>query len=260
MHIPSTGSDVPAVSRAIRLLETIGAAELPLTLAELTAILGYPKSSLLGICVTLVRGGFLRRSEDGRYTLGARLVGLAHSYLASSTITSHFFETWDALDAMPGETVVLSVLDGTDVVYVACRNGTQGLTFSYRIGMRLPASCTASGKAILSTLAPGALERVFRGKPLQLLTPKSLRDVEALQADLQLVRERGYAVDEQAVREGMCCIGAPIFEQPGGSAAAAVAVSLLSAEFRAPEKRAQAIETVTRFADELTRRLCGSVR
>ena len=251
---------MPAVSRAIGILEAVSRAERPVSLAELTNSLGYPKSSLLGICLTLVNGGLLERTEHGRYALGTRVVGLAHSYLASSKITSRFLETWDALGAMPEETVVLSVLDGADVVYVACRNGTQGLSLNYRIGMRLPATCTASGKAILSTLAPAALERLFLGRSLEQLTPSSITTFAALQADLEVVRERGYAISEEAVRGGISCVGAPIFEQAGSSATGAVALGLLSAELRLPEKQAQVIQTVTQFASDLTRRLGGGAR
>jgi DNA-binding IclR family transcriptional regulator len=250
-------ASVPAVNRAIAVLDAIAAASEPSSLAALTSMLGYPKSSLLGICNTLVSGGLLQRTKPGHFRLGSRIVGLAHAYLSKSNVTELFFETWDALDALRGETVVLSVLDGAEVVYVACRNGTQGLTFNYRIGMRLPASCSASGKAMLSTLPRQTVEELFSATALRQLTPHSLLTFDALSKELDTVRKRGFAIDDQEVREGMCCIGAPIFEMSGNVASAAIAMSLLSGEFKSKEKYDKAVEIVTRFADELSRRLGG---
>jgi DNA-binding IclR family transcriptional regulator len=250
-------SAVPAVSRAIAVLEAIAASDDSPSLAELTAKLGFPKSSLLGICNTLVMGGLLQRSDRGQFRLGARIVGLAHAYLSDSNTTEHFFETWDALGGLRAETVVLSALDGTEVVYLACRNGSQGLTLNYRIGMRLPASCSASGKAILSTLPPPAVKKLFAGATLPRLTPNSLRTLPALTRELERVRKRGYAIDDQEVREGMCCLAAPIFDASNTTASGAVAVSLLSSEFASKTKYAAAVATLTRFASDLTRRLGG---
>lgn len=244
------------MKRAVAILDAVSAADEPLTLAQVTVRLGLPKSSVLAICTTLADAGLLQRTAAGRYALGTRVVGLAHAYLAKSNLTAHFLDAWDALGALPEETVVLSVLEGTDVVYVACRNGSQGLTFNYRIGMRLPAACSASGKAMLSTLSDDELLRRFTDRPLAALTPRSVTDVATLRDELAAVRKRGYAIDDEEVREGMCCIGAPIFEEPRRPAAAAVAVSMLKAEFASP-KRERAIATVTAFARDLSQRLGG---
>lgn len=244
------------MERAVAVLEAIGAGRSPQTLASLTAQLGLPKSSLLGICNTLTKAGLLQRNEFGAFWLGRRLVDLSHAYLSKTNTATHFLEAWEALKILPEETVVLSALEGADVVYIACQNGTHGLTFNYRIGMRLPASCTASGKAMLSTLPPAAIDSLFGNAALLRLTAKSVKNLEALRRDLASAQRRGYAIDKEETREGMCCIGAPVFSVPNAPATVAIAISMLKAEF-GTAKRDKVIETVLTLARNLSERLGG---
>jgi DNA-binding IclR family transcriptional regulator len=245
---------VPAVQRAIAILRAVASARDAVTLAELTSLVPIPKSSALGICATLVRGGLLQRS-DGRYRLGAQVVTLANSYLIKSDATIEFAATWEALPVKPEETVVLSVLDESEVVYVACRGGTGPLTFNYRIGMRLPASCSASGKALLSTLPPHELERLFAGRPFPALTAQSVTSLAALLAELEATRRRGYALDIEEVRDGMCCVGVPVVDA-SGTAVAALGITTLKVDFT-PQHQAVMVERVRAIAQALSDRLCG---
>ncbi|GAC1593179.1 MAG: IclR family transcriptional regulator BlcR [Candidatus Velthaea sp.] len=246
---------VPAVERAIAILAALAAAPEPLGLAALAAHLQLPKSSVLGLCGTLAKNGLLQRNADRTYRLGVRLVDFAHAYLAKLDITSEFVQTLDTLTEMSRETIVLSVLDGANVVYVACRNGTHGLSLNYRIGMRLPASCTASGKAQLSTLPSATLDALLPEDPLETLTRHSLKTRDALGTDLAATRERGFALDNEETREGMCCVGAPV-RNAEGRAVAAVAISLLKIEYETDAYHA-AVDAVRRLATELSRRLAA---
>ena len=246
--------NVPAVMKASQVLDALAASREPLALAELTRRLGLPKSSVLGLCNTLARTGLATRHADGRYSLGVRLVDLAHAYLAGVDLTREFGAALDETGAFARDGVVLAVLDGADVVYVGCRQGEVPLGVSYRIGMRLPACCTATGKALLSSLPDGRLAELYEGAALPRLTAHSLADFAALMDDIRHVRERGCAIDDQETREGMMCIGAPVFDAVNAHAAAAVAVSML----RWPEDKRRelaAAEEVRRFAQVLSRRL-----
>ncbi|GAC1412114.1 MAG: IclR family transcriptional regulator BlcR [Candidatus Velthaea sp.] len=254
-RVPARG--VPAVERAIAILDALATASEPLGLAALAARLRLPKSSVLGLCVTLARSGLLQRNADRTYRLGVRLVDFAHAYLAKLDITTEFVQILDTLEDMSRETIVLSVLDGADVVYVACRNGTHGLSLNYRIGMRLPASCTASGKAQLSALPRAAIDALLPDDPLETLTRHSLATLDALRADLAATRERGFALDNEETREGMCCVGAPVVDAEG-RAVAAVAISLLKIEYDT-ETYHRAVDAVRRLAIALSRRLAARV-
>jgi DNA-binding IclR family transcriptional regulator len=245
---------VPAVARAIRVLDAVAAAEKPLSLSRLQEALSLPKSTLHGLCATLVQGGLLRRSPDGTYQLGLRVMDLAHAFVARTELAVDFAEAWEALAVLPDETFILSVLDGADVVYVACRNGRKPLGLNFRIGMRLPAACTASGKSMLSTIAKDDVSALLRAAGFRRLTRASVRSLAMLHRQLDEVRRRGFAMDDEETRNGMLCFGAPVFDAHGAAAIAGVAVSLLKAE-ASSTRRVAAADAVVRFAAMLSKRL-----
>lgn len=254
--LPKGGS--PALFKAVQVLDALAAAGEPLSLAALTHRLGLPKSSLLSLCTALCETGLARRTERGSYEMGSRILDFAHAYLRTTDITKEFVRAWEEMGEMSDEGVVLAVLDGADAVYVGCRNGSRPLGVTYRIGMRLPASCTATGKALLASLPESQIRQLYRGLTLPVLSPRSHVSVKSLQADLEGVRLRGYAIDNEETREGMVCIGVPVFDAGAGQAVAAVAISTLKAE--GPEHQRQVTETVVRLADILTRRMGGPAR
>ena len=249
---------VPSVLKAVQILDLLAGSREPMTLADLTQRLTLPKSSVLALCTTLTRTGLVHRAGSGAYHLGTHLVDLAHAYLANLDLTREFASIWDSLAMLPGEGVVLAVQNGRDVVYVACRNGNLPLGVTYRIGMRLPANCSATGKALLSTLPDEQIRALFRGAPLRRLTPRSHKTLKALLADLAEARARGYAIDDEEVQEGMCCIGAPVFDSSGSHAIAAVAVSTLKRPDDA-QREHPAIRAVLEFSRVLSKRLGANV-
>jgi IclR family transcriptional regulator, blcABC operon repressor len=245
---------VPSVIKAVQILDTLADSRDPMTLAELTGRLLLPKSSVLALCTSLARTGLVHRLDNGSYQLGTHLVDLAHAYLSNIDLTKEFALTWDALAMLPGEGVVLAVQDGRDVVYIACRNGNLPLGVTYRIGMRLPSNCTATGKALLATLPDEQVRALYRGAPLQQLTANSHKTLKALLADLNSVRQQGYAIDDEEVREGMRCIGAPVFDSSGSHAIAAVAVSTVKRPDD-EQREHQAVRAVLEFSRVLSKRL-----
>ena len=245
---------VPAVIKAVRLLDALAAAREPLTLTVLADELKLPKSTLHALCATLVQAGLVRRFENGAYHLGMHVVDLSHALLARTDLTTEFARVWDSLALLPEETIILSVLDGADIVYVACRNGTRPLGLNFRIGMRLPANCTASGKAQLSTLPQERILEMGRANGFAALTRKSVTDARRLLKELAQVRKRGYSVDDEGTGDGMICFGAPVFGSGAANAVAGVGVSLVKAATSA-RQRGSAIQAVQKLALTLSERL-----
>ena len=235
----------PSVLKAVRLLDELAASRDPLSLGDLSARMALPKSSTLSLCTSLTVTGLLRRFDDGTYHLGTRVVDLAHAYLARTDLTREFALALDACPALNEAGAVLTIRDGAEVVYVACRNSGQAIGLTYRIGMRLPVSCTASGKALISTLDDAAVRALFRGHPLPRLTARSHRSVKALVADLQNVRRLGYARDDEETHPGMCCFGVPIHDPDNGPVLAAVAVSTIKGQMTLPRQE----ETIAALKD-----------
>lgn len=240
--------------KAARLLDALAAAREPLTLTALTDELKLPKSTLHALCATLVQAGLVKRFENGSYHLGMHVMDLSHALLARTDLTVEFAKVWDSLALLPEETIILSVLDRADVVYVACRNGTRPLGLNFRIGMRLPANCTASGKALLSTLPQQRIVELARADGFAALTRKSVTDPQRLLKQLAQVRKRGYSVDDEGTRDGMICFGAPVFGSGAAHAVAGVGVSLVKAATSA-RQRTLAIQAVQKLAIALSARL-----
>lgn len=250
-------SPVPAVVRAFALLEHVAQAGMPLTQARLAAELGYPKSSVHGLCSTLQSLGYLRRRADGSWGIGAKVMGLAHAFVAGTQVSDEFNALWDAAGGAHDETIILSVLNGAEVVYVAARPGRRPLGLAFSVGMRLPAHLAATGKALLAHQDPARLAQLFPGDPLPQISGKGPRTRAALQAELALARERGWSVDDEGVREGVYCMGAPVFDA-SGQAVAGVGVCIHKGMLGA-DQGARHLEVVLGTARELTRRLGGPV-
>lgn len=251
-RLDSVKGAVPAVTRATRLLDALAHAREPMPLSELTRQLNLPKSTVHGLCTTLVQAGLVTRFENGTYHLGLHIMDLAHAFLARTDLTVQFAKLWDSLALLPEETIILSVLDGADVVYIACRNGSRPLGVGFRIGMRLPANCTASGKALLSSLSPERVGELMGTAGLRPLTRKSVAELATLQRQLALVRKRGYSVDDEETRDGMICFGAPVFDSSRDEAVAGVGVSLLKATVD-QSQRVLAAQAVKQMAEALSK-------
>ena len=202
----SEGSLAPAVTRAVAVLDALAADPgVPLGTSELSRRLGLPKSSIANICGALVDAGLLRRAGVG-FALGRKLAELGGAYLATVDQVHEFYTSVDLLQTASEETIQLGVLDGTEVTYVARHDGTQPIRLASGIGRRLPASCTAMGKAMLASLRPEELADRYRGiRWLPTMTQRSHRTTETLFAELETVRQVGHAIDEEETAEGVVC-------------------------------------------------------
>ena len=216
---------MPAVTRALSLLDRLAQQREPMSLAQLTSELALPKSSVHGLCNTLMSFGYLRRQSDGAFLIGPRVMTLAEAFVSGTDVAQEFSALWANVGAAPEETVVLSVLSGTDALYVAVRNSARPLGLAFNVGMRLPAHLSGSGKAMLAFRAPDEVRGLFAAGPLTRLTRKGPRDIEALLKELALTRKRGYSVDDETVREGVYSFGAPVIDA-AGQVVAGVAVCI----------------------------------
>ena len=246
---------VPAVTRALALLDRLAQQREPMSLAQLTSELALPKSSVHGLCNTLMSFGYLRRQPGGAFLIGPRVMSLAEAFVSGTDVAQEFNALWADAGFAPEETVVLSVLSGTDSLYVAVRNSARPLGLAFNVGMRLPAYLSGSGKAMLAQLEPGAVRRLLAAGPLTHLTRKGPRDVDALLKELALTRKRGHSIDDETVREGVYSFGAPVFDA-SGVAVAGVAVCINKALLGA-DRGARHCDAVLRVARTLSQRLGG---
>lgn len=244
---------VPAVERALALLERLARQREPMSLARLAAELALPKSSVHGLCNTLLSRGYLRRQDDGAFRIGPSVMSLAEAFVAGTNVADEFNALWRDAAAVPEETIILSVLSGTEVVYIGARNGTRPLGLAFTVGMRLPAHLAATGKAMLAFHPDEQVRRWFGGGNLPAMTGKGPRRVGELLKELAAVRERGHSIDDEGVRAGVYCFGAPVFDA-AGAPVAGVGICLNKAML-GPDGGARHRDLVLRTARRLSERL-----
>lgn len=234
----------PAVTRAAALLELLAEPDAgALGVSDLARRLGLPKSSIANLCAALEQADMIRRVNGG-YMLGQRLLELGSAYLRTVDRLQDFRDSCRNLPTASQETLLLATLDDLDVLYLARHDGTQPIRLGSDIGQRLPAACTALGKAMLAQIDPGEVEQRHRRlAAFPVLTPKSNRNVAELLEDLERTRGRGYAIDDEENTPGVTCY----------------AVAIPTAD---PEQRRGVSVTLlkARETDELRERLVADLR
>ncbi|QBI55186.1 IclR family transcriptional regulator [Streptomonospora litoralis] len=234
----------PAVTRAAAILDLLAERRgQAVPLADLARGLGLAKSSVSNICNALVESGLLRRTPEG-FGLGRRLVGYAEAYLAGVDIVREFQDVCRERAGSQEETVQLAVLSetGLEVVYLARRDGRHPVVLASQIGRPLPATTTATGKAMLAELAPQELALRLAAGPLPRLTGHSISEPDELRRDLAAVRERGYALDEGETLDGLLCLAATVPGAATRGQAAAVSFTGLATAASADRQRERAAE------------------
>jgi len=244
---------VPAVARALAVMDLLARHREPMNMAGVAAALELPKSSVHGLCNTLLSFGYLRRADNGNLQIGPGVMSLAEAFVASTNVAGEFDALWRDAGA-PEETLILSVLNGADVVYVGVRNSARPLGLAFNVGMRLPAHLAATGKAMLAFLEPSAVRALFkRGGPLPRLAGGGVGSVAELMEDLAATRARGYSVDDEGVRDGVYSMAAPVFDA-AGQPVAAIAVCINKAVLNAKQHERQRL-VVVQAAQRLSQRL-----
>ena len=227
-------SPAPAVTRAAAILDELAQAGTPLGPSELSRRLSLAKSSVANICTALAGTGMIRRTDTG-YALGRRLAELGGAYLATVDEVRDFHTSCARYAEQVEETLQLATLDdGLDVVYLARRDGSAPVKLASDIGRRLPATCTAMGKAMLAALPAEEVEhRLAAIDRLPTLTDRSISAKRDLRAELARVRERGYAVDDEETAQGVFCVAINLTD--GGQAGPRSAISATMLKARATE-------------------------
>ncbi|MBE9606042.1 IclR family transcriptional regulator [Acetobacteraceae bacterium H6797] len=191
---------------------------LELTLTDVTALTGAPKSSTSRLLRAMRDAGFLElRPGTRRYRPGILLFELGQTYRRASTLLARADEAIARLSKQFGHTGYVSVLDGPEVLGVAHHEGDSVLRVGTPIGRRLPAFASATGRALLARL-DDATVRTLYPEPLSPRHPRSPGDVEELLAALSQVRCEGFALSLGEANEGIGSLAVAVGEGATGEA------------------------------------------
>lgn len=248
--------EVGAVRKALELLCQFDAAHTAHSVSGLSRSLEIPKSTAHNLLRTLESLDFLRQDPgDRRYTLGPRVFELGLVYSRESSLTSVAYPFMRKLAAETKETVKIGVPSGPDVVVLAAIESPFQLHTRGDAGLRAPLYCTGLGKAILSALPDDVIADVVAARSLRAMTPNTITDTAALLTEIQGIRRRGYAIDEEEHETGVVCAAAPITASAQGIKAA-LSVSAPASRMHEAELKACA-KLVARTSRQITDSLRG---
>ena len=213
-----------SVATAIGLLKCFTAEEYELGVTDLAQKLGVAKSTVHRLARTLIEDGMLEQNpENERYRLGIALFGLGALVRRRMNLSSEARQDLFALRQATHETVQLAILDGADIMFVYNLESTQAIRVNSDIGVRKPAFCTASGRAILAFQTAETVDLALAaGLPRR--TPKTEVEPARLRKLLAEVIQRGYAIEDEESEVGMRAIAAPV-RGAGGAVVGSVAVA-----------------------------------
>lgn len=242
---------IRAVERALDVLLCFSSNTPELTMTQIAERVGMHKSTVHRLLATLEAKHFVQRdSVTGIYQPGNRLLQMAFLTLEKNDLREVAAPFMKQLNDSYRETVTLSILDDSDMVYIAVDASPQTVTLAAKPGQRLPAFCTASGKVLIAYSPQAVVNKIFdQGFPEY--TSHTIRSIEAMLHIINLVRERGFAYSEQEYEEGINAVAAPILDRNDQPLAA---IAVAGPAYRLPVDRMLEIgPTVARVAKEISR-------
>ena len=186
--MPDKPTDVPAIARVHDILEALKTSRRPTSAKDLLALTGMPRSTLYLTLEALERRQWLVKIGDG-YAIGVALFEIGSTYLLADFTLDAFRREAAWFVAKHNEAVQMAVLDRAEVVYLAREDPSRAVRLVSDIGSRLPAHCSALGKALLASLDDETVQMIMPTR-LRALTEQSLTRRADLLAALAEVRER----------------------------------------------------------------------
>ena len=225
---------VRAVERALDILLCFTREEPTRSLTQIAESVHMSKTTVHRLLATLENKRFITRDKiSGLYRLGFRFIEMASLVLQDVELHRWAHPYLQSLSTEFGETVDLSILDGSHVIYLEVIESPQRLKLAAAVGQRLPAFCTASGKALLAYL-PAEEVRKILGENLTEYTDRTPVSIPEILADLRFTAERGYAVSEQEYEKDINAVAAPIFDADKRPVAS---IAIVGPSFRLTKER-----------------------
>ncbi len=233
---------IAVLEKTMRVLEAFRG-EREVALGELAARTRQVKSSVFRILFTLERLGYVEKANGGRYSVNSRLSRLAGVPPPAFDLVSLAAPFMAELVQRFQETVNLGILDAGEVLYIHVIECSHAFRLAAHAGMRGPVHSAALGKCLLCRMPRAEVESILRTHPLEVLTPHTFHEPTAFYRELDKVRKRGYAIDNEEDSRGARCIGAPILD-PDGNVRAAISLSGPAARVR-PARDAEIAKALT---------------
>jgi IclR family transcriptional regulator, pca regulon regulatory protein len=185
-------------------------------LTELAQLSGLDRSGVQRITHTLRVLGYLRQDPATKaFRLSGRMLEFGHTVLATDQVRERAQPHLEALNRRTGETVNLMELEGEEIVYVLRYPSLHAVSVDLHVGSRLPAYCTAAGRAILAHIDPAEALAHLKAARRTAMTRFTVTDLAGLKRSLEMVRAQGYALNDQEAFLGDLSVAAPLRNAQG---------------------------------------------
>lgn len=207
-----------SVEKVFLIIETMAKKHGSMRLQDIAASCGMPSSTTLRLLNTLERLGYVVQNlNDNRYRLSLKFHAISDAVVAQTDLHAVVHPHLIKLSVACQESSYLAIEQDQSVVYIDVVTGPDTIirTMQY-IGKRAPMHCTGVGKLMLTNLSNEQLDEYIRFKGLQAFTPHTLTTRAQLHAEMETIRQNGYAIDDEECELGARCIAAPIRDYTGG--------------------------------------------
>ncbi|WP_347310986.1 IclR family transcriptional regulator [Defluviimonas sp. SAOS-178_SWC] len=202
---------VQSVARAVDIVLAVAASRDGLRVAEIREALGLPLQATYHLLHTLRETGLLRKNEQDRITLGIRAGNIADGFARQFSGPDYLQQLVRDLARRTGETSYAGRWIDKDVVSFAMEPGTNPIHASTDMSVRGgDLHARASAKLLMSYLDPSELNKVINTIDFRKRTARTIATREGLLEEIDKVRARGYALDEEEYLDELCCVAVPI--------------------------------------------------
>ena len=200
---------IASLAKGLRVLECFGADRPRLAITDVAEATGLDRATARRCMLTLHALGYA--DYDGKFfTLTPRVLRLGMGALAALPLPQIVQPWLDQLSEQIGQSCSVSILDGTDIVYLARAAQRRVMSIGLMPGSRLPAHCTSMGRVLLAALPGEEARAIIEASDLTPRTANSLTDPGDIIAEIAIVRAQGYAVIDQEIELGLRSLAVPI--------------------------------------------------
>lgn len=212
----SSSTKIKSLSKAMEILGLMAQKKEALSLTEISKISGYPISTVYGIIATLRDYEIIEQDfKDGKYCLGKRLFEWGMSVSSVWDVSAVAHPVMQEVSANIGESVLLSTVDGTEVLIIDHVEAYAGITVAAKPGSRLPLYATSQGKLLLAYMPQSEAKRLMKMTRYNEYTPHTITNEDKLFNELGIIKNRGYAIEDGEFRIGLRSVSAPVFDMNG---------------------------------------------
>ncbi len=196
-------------AKGLRVIEAFGPERQRLSIAEAAEISGLDRATARRCLLTLAQLGYA--DYDGKFfALTPKILRLGHAWLSATPLPTIVQPFLDRLSERLGHSASASVLDGTEIVYIARAAQKRVMSINLMPGSRLPAYSASMGRVLLAALSDAEVAAILADSQIKAHTPLTRTDPQELMAEIGRVRTQGYAVIDQELEMGLCSIAIPV--------------------------------------------------